>query len=163
MSDISSDEFSSALKCVLKRFDIAKFKEIQQEAILNLLKGKDVLVLQPTGSGKSLIFQTFPLIFEELWKPVRNSCTLVISPLNSLMQDQVSYLTSIGVRAAYIGDEQNDEDVKKRVEAGLYQLVFGSPESFLGCDRWRTMLTSATYRDRLCLIAIDEAHCIQHW
>ena len=149
MADISGDEFTSSLKCVSQRFHNERFRETQQEAIVNLLKGKDFLVLQPTGSGKSLIFQSFPLIVDELRKPVRSSCALVMSPLNSLMQDQVRFLTSIG-------DEQNDECVKKGVEAGLYQVVFGSPESFLGCSRWRAMLTSTTYRDRLCLIAIDE-------
>ena len=70
---------------------------------------------------------------------------------------------SISVKAAYIGDDQNDECVKKGVEAGLFQVVFWSPESFLGCSRYRDMLTSTTYRDRLCMIVIDEAHCIQHW
>ena len=157
------DEFTSSLKCVSQRFNIERFRETQQEAIVNLLKGKDFLVLQPTGSGKSLIFQSFPLIVDELRNPVRSSCALVMSSLNSLMQDQVRFLTSIGVKAADIGDEQNDECVKKGVEAGLYQVVFGSPESFLGCSRWRAMLTSTTYRDRLCLIATDEAHCIQNW
>lgn len=163
MADIGAHELSSAFKCVLERFHIEKFRETQLEAIINLLQGKDVLVLQPTGSGKSLIFQSFPLIIDELRKPVRSSCALVISPLNSLMQDQVRFLTSIGIKAAFIGEEQNDENIKKGVEAGLFQVVFGSPESFLGSSRWRAILTSATYSERLCLIAIDEAHCIQHW
>ena len=113
---------------------ISKDLEKQQEAIVNLLKGKDVLVLQPMGSGKSLTFQSFPLIIDELWKPVRSSCALVTSPLNSPMQDQVRFLTSISVKAAYIGDEQNDECIKKGVEASLLQVVFGSLESFLGCS-----------------------------
>ena len=163
MADIRAHEFSSSVKCVLERFHIEKLRETQLEAITNLLQGKDVLVLQPTGSGKSLIFQSFPLIVDELRKPVRSSCALVISPLNSLMQDQVRFLTSIGIKAAFIGEEQDDENIKKLVEAGLFQVVFGSPESFLGSSRWRAMLTSATYSERLCLIAIDEAHCIQHW
>ena len=60
-----------------------------------------------------------------------------------------------GIKAAFIGEEQNDEDIKNGVEAGLFQVVFGSPESFLGSSRWRAMLTSATYSERLCLIAID--------
>ena len=80
------------------------------------------------------------------------------------MQDQVRFLTSIGVKAAYIGDEQNDECVKKGVEAGLFQVEIGSQESLLGCSRWlQAMLTSTTNTDRLCLIAIDEARCVQHW
>ena len=65
MADISAHEFSS-VKCVLERFHIEKFRETQLEAIINLLQGKDILVLQPTGSGKSLIFQSFPLIVDEL-------------------------------------------------------------------------------------------------
>ena len=141
----TSDEFSSSLKSVLERFHIEKFRETQQEAIVNLLEGKDVLVLQPTGSGKSLIFQSFPLIVDELRKPVRCSCALVISPLNSLMQDQVSFLTSVGIKAAFIGEEQNDESIKKGVEAGKFQVVFGSPESFLGSSRWRANYVDKCY------------------
>ena len=58
MVDIGTHELSSAAKCVLERFHIEKFRETQLEAIINFLRGKDVLVLQPTGSGKSLIFQS---------------------------------------------------------------------------------------------------------
>ena len=86
MADISAPEFSSSVKCVLERFHIEKFRETQLEAIINLFQGKDVLVLQPTGSGKSLIFQSFPPIVDELRKPVHSSCDLVISPLNSLIR-----------------------------------------------------------------------------
>ena len=122
-----------------------------------------MLVIQPTGSGKSIIFQCFPFVFDPLHEKPNTSCALVISPLNSLMQDQVPYFSSLGIRAAFIGEEQLDEAVKKGMEKGPYQIVFGSPESFLGCSRWSMMLSSATYREKLCLIAVDEAHCIQHW
>ena len=113
---------------MLERFHIEKFRETQQEAIVNFLEGKDVLVLQPTGSGNSLIFQSFPLFVDVLRKPVLCSCALLTSPLNSLMQDEVSFLTSIGIKAAFIGEEQNDESIKKGVEAGKFQVVFGSQD-----------------------------------
>ena len=86
MADISEDEFTSSRKCVSQRFNIERFRETQQETIVHFLKGKDVLVLQPTGSGKCLIFQSF----------------------------QVRFITSIGVKADYIWDQKNDECVKKR-------------------------------------------------
>ena len=121
MADIGAHEFYSSVECVLERFHIEKFSETQLEAIINLLQGKDVLMLQPdTGSGKSLIFQSFLLVIDELRKAVRSSCALIISPLNSLMQDQVRFLTSIGIKTTFIGEEQNDENLKKRVEAGLF-------------------------------------------
>ena len=151
-------------KSVAEQFNIDSLKEIEQKAIISLLNGNDVFVIQPTGSGKSLIYQCFPLLVDAIRvKPERSSIALVISPLTALMQDQVSFLSSVGVTAAFIGDEQSDNEVKKNVEGGRYQIVFGSPESFLGCPRWRAMLSSDTYRERLCLIAVDEARCIQHW
>ena len=104
MADIHAHEFSS-VKCVLERFHIEKLRETQLEAITNLLQGKDVLVLQPTGSGKSFIFQSFPLIIDELQKPFRSSCALVISPLTHLCRTK---------SAAFIGEEQDDENIKKR-------------------------------------------------
>ncbi|CAB4044012.1 mediator of RNA polymerase II transcription subunit 34-like, partial [Paramuricea clavata] len=96
----------------------------------------------------------------DLWSP---SICLVISPLSSLMQDQVMYLNSVGIKAAFIGDDQTDEEIKWNVETGYYQLVYGSPEAFLASSRWRKMLTGDVYRDIVCLVAVDEAHCIQHW
>ena len=84
MADISDDEFTSSLKCVSQRFNIERVRETQQETIVNFLKGKGVLVLQPTGSVKCLIFQSI----------------------------QIRFLTSlIGVKADYIWDEKNDECV----------------------------------------------------
>jgi len=62
MADVSADEFLSATKCVLENFQINKFRETQQNAILNLLRGKDVLVSQPMALGKFVICQSFPII-----------------------------------------------------------------------------------------------------
>ena len=93
--------------------NLNKFKNTQIIALKDLLLGKDVFVNQPTGSGKSLIFQAFPILFDMVKRsPSRsNTIVLVISPLVSLMQDQVSFLKSKGIRAAYIGEEQADERV----------------------------------------------------
>jgi ATP-dependent DNA helicase RecQ len=150
---------------VKKLFRIQNLTEHQEEGLKSLLNGRDVLTILPTGSGKSLIFQCFPIVFDVMHSkpPDSPSICLVISPLSSLMQDQVMYLKSVGIKAAFIGDDQTDEEIKKKVEAGYYQLVYGSPEAFLASSRWRKVLSSDVYRDRVCLIAVDEAHCIQHW
>ena len=98
-------------------------------------------------------------------RPLSNakSIALVISPLASLMQDQVRYLKSIGISAEFIGEEQKGEEVKHLVERGECEIVYGSPEAFLSTKRWRAMLISDAYKERLRLVAVDEAHCISHW
>ena len=103
------------------------------------------------------------MIFDNVKKTTFKSIAVVISPLTSLMQDQVKFLKSIGISAEFIGEDQLNEDAKKAVERGDCQVVFGSPEAFLCSDRWRKTMSSAVYEERLCLIAIDEAHCISHW
>ena len=72
------------------------------------------------------------------------SIAIVISPLVSLMEDQVGFLKSIGITAEFVGVGQKDEDAKKMVEQGECQIVYGSPEAFLSSKRWRAMLNSET-------------------
>ena len=103
------------------------------------------------------------MFFDVVKKTTFQSIAVVISPLTSLMQDQVKLLKSIGVTAEFIGEDQQDNDAKKVVERGDCQVVFGSLESLLSSDQWRKMLSSMVYKQRLCLIAIDEAHFISHW
>ena len=88
---------------------------------------------------------------------------LVISPLASLMQDQVRYLKSMAIKAEFIGDEQESKEAKQQLERGECQIVYGSPEAFLSTKRWRAMLSNDPYKKRLCLVAVGEAHCISHW
>ena len=87
---------------------------------------------------------------------------IVISPFLSLMEDQVRFLKCIGIMAEFIDDDQKEEDAKKMVEQGECQIVYGSLEEFLSTKCWRAMLSSAIYKERLLLVAIDEAHCISH-
>ena len=155
--------FELACTRILERFQLDNLKDSQRKALEKLLNNEDVFIIQPTGSGKSLIFQSAPMAFDIVKERSFKSIAVVISPLTSLMQDQVKYLKSIGITAEYIGEDQQDEDAKKAVERGECQIVFGSPESFLCSDRWRKMLSSTVYEERLCLIAVDEAHCISHW
>ena len=158
------DLMNVACDRILETFKLESLKVLQREAIEKLVSGQDVFVIQPTGSGKSLIFQSAPIVFDVM-KPLINtkSIAIVISPLVSLMEDQVQFLKSVGISAQFIGDDQKSEEAKERVERGECQLVYGSPEAFLSAKRWRAMLTSEVYKEQLRLVAVDEAHCISHW
>jgi len=142
---------------------VENLKDFQQKALQKLVNGEDIFVIQPTGSGKSLVYQSALMVFDIVKRTTFKSTAVIISPLTLLMQDQVKFLTSIGVTAEFIGEDQQDDEAKKAVERGDCQIVFGSPESFLSSDRWRKMLLSKVYEERLCLTAVDEAHCISHW
>ena len=100
------EQMNAAFERVLETFQIDNLKDSQREVLEKLVSGLDVFVVQPTGSGKSLIFQSAPIVFDTV-RPLSNakSIALVISPLASLMQDQVWYLKPVGIRL-FIGDEQ---------------------------------------------------------
>ena len=85
----------------------------------------------------------------------------VVSPLLSLMDDQVAHLTSLGVSAVNISSCM-EEDCDG-VEAGEYSIVYGTPEAWILNPRWRNMLNSKVYSTRLCALAVDEAHVIRQW
>lgn len=118
-----------------------------------ILAGEDSLVVLPTGGGKSLCYQA-PAV-------ARETLTVVVSPLISLMKDQVDSLTSCGIKAVQVNSAQAPEDRKEAIGAmlnGEAKLVFVSPERLLMEDFVET-LTGA----QVSTIAIDEAHCISHW
>ena len=92
----------------------------------------------------------------------KDAVIVVICPLIALTEDQIARLNSVGLKAAYIGNNQT-EDVLCAIENGEYTFVFVSPESSLCNNRWRQMLASKTYKERLIGVCVDEAHCITHW
>ena len=146
---------------VLTKFQIPSLNEHQKSAIRKIVfQSKDVFVNLPTGFGKSLIYQALPLAFDHTTK-LSGHIVVVVSPLVSLMEDQVKYLQRIGVSAANISSQADDD--LSRIQNGEYSVVFGSPEAWLMNDQWRTMLGNDVYRSKLCAVAIDEAHVIKQW
>lgn len=134
-------------------FGFDQFRPLQEDIVRGLIEGKDHFVLMPTGGGKSLCFQ-IPAI-------VRPGTGIVVSPLISLMQDQVNALRSNGVSAAYYNsslDSQEARRVLAKLHAGELDLLYIAPER----------LVSETFLARLdtleiALFAIDEAHCVSQW
>ena len=158
-----SSRVESAFEKVCSRFNIEKLNKLQEEAMRCIVvDGRDVFVNLPTGFGKSLIFQGLPELFSSLKPELEKNIVIVVSPLISLMRDQVSRLTSLGVKSICLS-EVSSEAVRKDVERGLYSIVYGSPESWLGDQRWRKMISGETYRTSVRTVAIDEAHIISHW
>ncbi|MDX1683775.1 MAG: ATP-dependent DNA helicase RecQ [Saprospiraceae bacterium] len=129
------------------------FRSPQLEVIQHSLSGKDAIVLLPTGGGKSLCYQLPAL--------VKKGLTLVVSPLISLMQDQVGQLKKRGIRAALLHSGLHSSEKKKILDEVVkhqYDLLYLSPER-LRTPNFMDYLVSAD----LSLIAIDEAHCISQW
>ena len=163
---------------------------------------KDVMCILPTGYGESLIFHLLlMLLFAKFklrgdlllkWRSRSismgnvNSIVVVVSPLNSLMSDQISRLRMSGVQASVInikesnkdemaddGDENTDVEVnvdidfslceKKKLCDGQYHIVFAHPESVVSCKYGRSLLLSEIYQQNVVAIVIDEAHCILDW
>ncbi len=139
---------------ILKKvFGYDTFRPLQKEIIDNILEKKDTLVIMPTGGGKSLCYQLPALIFEGL--------TIVISPLISLMKDQVEQLKALGIPAVFLNSSLGREEYQfnvGRVIRGEIRLLYLAPET-LHLDRTLGMLKAL----KVDCFTIDEAHCISEW
>ena len=142
------------LKNLLKStFGYDEFRPLQEEIIDAALAGRDVLVLMPTGGGKSLCYQLPAL--------VREGLTIVVSPLIALMKDQVDALQAAGVPATFLNSTLDAEESRRRIgglHRGEYKLLYIAPERLM-LSGTQEMLESWSPQ----CIAIDEAHCISEW
>ena len=128
------------------------FRPLQEEIISHTVRGGDALVLMPTGGGKSLCYQIPALMLE--------GTAVVVSPLISLMKDQVDALRSNGIRAEALNssnDSVTDAEIYQRICRGEVKILYLSPERLVGEMEWLQQNV------RVSLIAIDEAHCISQW
>jgi len=144
---------SSAHDILQSVFGYPSFRPPQDQIIEAVILGDDALVLMPTGGGKSLCYQ-IPAI-------VREGCGVVISPLIALMQDQVSAMLLLGVRAAFLNSTLNADSVREieqALSAGELDLLYIAPERF---SQARTL--QLLQQSSISLFAIDEAHCVSQW
>lgn len=145
-----TDKITSNLK---KYFGFDSFRKGQREIIGNILEGRDVLGVLPTGGGKSICYQLPALM--------KDGLTLVVSPLISLMKDQVDALREDGIMACFINSSQDYEtyiDTLNDVRKGKIKLLYISPER-LDNEFFRDFLREI----KLSFVAVDEAHCISQW
>ena len=148
-----NNSLSDKYKILRETFGFDKFRPGQEEVIDTLLSGHNALAVMPTGSGKSFCFQVPALI--------RPGLTVVISPLVSLMQDQVTALKLLGVAAISINSSQSRaENVAawRQVAAGQIKIIYLAPERVM-----TNRMLNALAKLEVGLIAVDEAHCISQW
>src|SRR6266581_343494 len=143
-------DLAGALK---KHFGHDKFRPLQEDIVKDALTGRDVFALMPTGGGKSLCFQLPALL--------RDGLTIVVSPLISLMKDQVDALQTSGIAATFLNsalDRHEAVERLRRLHRGEYRLLYVAPE--------RLVLEGFLERAlnwNIAQFAIDEAHCISEW
>jgi ATP-dependent DNA helicase RecQ len=136
-----------------KYYGFSSFRKGQKELIESILRAKDTVAVMPTGSGKSLCYQIPALVFDGV--------TIVISPLISLMKDQVDALKEMGIKATYINSSIGNRELKERLTktaAGEYKLLYIAPER-LNSSRFLNLLQQL----KIAMIAVDEAHCVSQW
>ena len=130
VSDFEDSKFTQIVESCLK--DFAKVKALRMEqrtCLINLARGNDVFAILPTGFGKSLIFQLFPRVVNALCsiKAGKLTSIIVVSPLVSVMRDQVAELKKYGFSAAAVGIDEECEEDEEKVRNGKSEIVFGSP------------------------------------
>ncbi|MGE9975133.1 DNA helicase RecQ [Coprococcus catus] len=139
---------------ILKQyFGYEDFRPGQEKLIDSILSGRDVLGILPTGAGKSLCFQIPALIMEGI--------TLVISPLISLMKDQVASLNQVGIHAAFLNSSLTYGQYQKALAfaaEGRYKIIYVAPERLETAE-----FLSFTLHAKISMVAVDEAHCVSQW
>lgn len=146
------DKIDHTLKSV---FGYDSFRPMQREVIQNVLDGRDTVAVMPTGGGKSICYQVPALLLKGI--------TIVVSPLISLMQDQVFQLEALGVPALFLNstlDRDTYFDSCRKIRSGEIKLLYVSPEK-LNTSRMQDLLHSENIS--VDCITIDEAHCISEW
>lgn len=144
---------SRAKEILKKYYGYENFRNGQQETILSILNGKDTFAIMPTGGGKSICFQIPALMLPGI--------TLVISPLISLMKDQVDTLNNLGISSSFINSSIDAGEIENRIEkavSGEIKILYVAPER-LENQYFRDLLEKV----EISLIAIDEAHCVSQW
>ncbi|WP_054957595.1 DNA helicase RecQ [Paenibacillus dakarensis] len=148
-----SMDLNTARAYLQKYYGYPDFREGQKKIVASLLDGRDTLGIMPTGGGKSICYQIPAMM--------RPGLTLVISPLISLMKDQVDALTTAGVSAAYINSTLSGKEVNERIRAarrGELKLLYVAPER-LELDWFRDEMAEL----QISCVAVDEAHCVSQW
>ncbi len=147
---------------LVETFGYTRFRGRQANVIDDLLAGRHVLLIMPTGGGKSLCYQIPALLLpERLGDDLRPTLTVVLSPLIALMKDQVDALRQRGVDAAYINSslDRAERDQRYRdVAQGRFRLLYVTPERFRKAEFLRVLS-----QRRCALLVVDEAHCISQW
>ena len=136
-----------------KTFGYTSFREGQERLVDSTLSGRDVLGIMPTGAGKSICFQVPALMFPGI--------TIVISPLISLMKDQVTALNAAGIHAAYINSSLTEGQFYKAMEyarKGRYKIIYAAPERLM-----TESFLALAQEVPISMVAVDEAHCISQW
>jgi ATP-dependent DNA helicase RecQ len=142
-----------ATETLKKYFGYGTFREGQEAAVTGILAGRDALAIMPTGAGKSICYQVPALVFDGL--------TIVISPLISLMKDQVSGLLEAGVKAALLNSSLTAgeyNDVLRRAANNEYKLLYVAPERLLSED-----FAALAAKLPIAMVTVDEAHCVSQW
>ena len=162
----------AAKEVIEEHFPRIKSLSVQQLEILKsiFIENKDTFAILPTGHGKSLPYQIAPLVAQKLSslghrhaefsRFTDRNIVIIISPLLALMEEQAKSMVAAGITACCLHDESI---AKEDILNGRFQLVFGGTEAWVKSDKWRKMLQSQIYQQRLLLIAADEAHCIPKW
>ncbi len=141
------------LDTLKKYFGYSAFREGQENLIDHILQGRDVLGIMPTGAGKSLCYQIPALLLPGI--------TLVISPLISLMKDQVQALNQAGIHAAYINSSLSESQISKALKlaaGGQYKIIYVAPERL---ETYEFMQFAR--QAEISMLTVDEAHCISQW
>jgi len=136
-----------------RRFDVTAFRPGQREVMEAVLAGRDVIGIMPTGAGKSLCYQLPALLLDR--------ATVVVSPLISLMQDQVEKLAQADIDAAKLNSTltaSEERETAREIRRGLHELVYVTPERLENPDAVADLV-----RTGVALVVVDEAHCVSQW
>ena len=152
---LSPHQLAAALK---QRFGFDSFRPGQEEIVRDILRGRDVLAIMPTGGGKSLCFQ-LPALLQP------GTC-IVISPLIALMQDQVRQLEDNGIEATFINSSLDRAEVSRRLarlERGELDLLYVAPERLLQAEFLGDIMPRLQAAHGITALVVDEAHCVSEW
>lgn len=147
------NKIEKAYEILERYFGYHTFREGQEKLIGHILEGQDVLGIMPTGAGKSLCYQVPAMVLEGI--------TIVVSPLISLMKDQVDALKEVGIPAGVLNSTLSNLEYKQTLERaldGAYKLLYVAPERLDTID-----FTTLSERLPIDMVAVDEAHCVSQW